>query len=381
MLPVLDAEEQRVLGALLEKQVTVPDSYPLSLNSLRLACNQTSSREPVVDWDEPHVEAVARRLRDRQLVKVVWADKGRRTLKYHQLLTEAVEVPDDQRAILTVLLLRGPQSPGELKTRTERQHAFADRETVEAVLTRMAGRGLVAELPRRSGDRDHRWTHLLGDVATPKAEETAAYSDDEAVLTSLAAIAQDYAEDPRQGLEPGDFEHWLLSTTVATARGPVVDAGCGPGHVTAWLVEQGVDAVGLDLSPAMLEQARTRHPDVRFEQGDLRSLMRPTGAAGWSVVLSWFSLVYTAPHDLVDAVAALARPMAPGGTLVLGCLTGGGTRRVTEWYGREVGFTIVKHTREAVLEAVGKAGLAEVRWYERGAGEGETSDRLFVVAR
>src|SRR3954453_11489634 len=159
----LDAEEQRVLGCLLDKQVTVPDSYPLSLNALRTACNQSSSRDPVVDWDEPTVEAIARRLRQRELVRVVWADKGRRTLKYHQLLTELVELPEDQRALLTVLLLRGPQAPGELRTRTERMYAFADRDSAEACLRRMAERGLVAELARRAGERDNRWTHLLGD--------------------------------------------------------------------------------------------------------------------------------------------------------------------------------------------------------------------------
>src|SRR3954454_13056133 len=162
----LDAEEQRVLGALLEKQVTVPDSYPLTLNSLRLACNQSSSREPVVDWDEPTVEAIARRLRQRELIRVVWADKGKRVLKYHQLLTDQLELPDDQRAILTVMLLRGPQAPGELKVRTERMFGFGDRSVVESVLVRMAERGLVAELPRRTGERDARWTHLLGPAET-----------------------------------------------------------------------------------------------------------------------------------------------------------------------------------------------------------------------
>ena len=380
MLPVLDAEEQRVLGALLEKQVTVPDSYPLSLNSLRLACNQTSSREPVVDWDEPTVDAIARRLRDRGLTKVTWADKGRRVLKWEQHLTDELELPPDQRAILTVMLLRGPQSPGELKTRTERQHAFADRETVETVLTRMAGRGLVAELPRRPGDRDHRWTHLLGDTAPPAVEEPAAYSDDAEVLATFAKVAPAYA-DAFDDIASLPFEAWLLSQVALQADGPVIEVGCGPGHVTAYLVAQGADAQGLDLSPDMLAEARARHPEVRFTQGDQRHLMRPDGAAGWAAVLAWYSLVYTSPDDLPDVVAALARALAPGGCLVVGTLTGGGTRRVTEWFDQEVGFTIVKHTREAVLDAVRKAGLTDVTWYVRGARGDETSDRLYVVAR
>ena len=89
-LPVLDAEEQRVLGSLLEKQVTVPASYPLTLNALRTACNQTSSRDPVVDYDEQTVEATGRRLKDRGLLRIVWSDTGRRTLKYHQTLDETL---------------------------------------------------------------------------------------------------------------------------------------------------------------------------------------------------------------------------------------------------------------------------------------------------
>ena len=137
-LPVLTAEEQRVLGSLLEKQRTVPASYPLSLNALRLACNQSSSREPIVDYSERDIQETARALKDHGLLRLVWAGAGSRVVKYHQLLDEVLELADDERALLTVLLLRGPQAPGELKTRTERLHPFADRAEVEACLARMA---------------------------------------------------------------------------------------------------------------------------------------------------------------------------------------------------------------------------------------------------
>ncbi|MFC6345394.1 DUF480 domain-containing protein, partial [Nocardioides hankookensis] len=150
-LPVLDAEEQRVLGSLLEKQVTVPASYPLSLNALRTACNQSNSRDPVTEYDEQTVERTAKRLKESGLARIVWSDTGRRTLKYHQTLGERVELADDERALVTVLLLRGPQAPGELRSRTERLHAFGDRADVEQALRRMAERGLVTELPRRGG--------------------------------------------------------------------------------------------------------------------------------------------------------------------------------------------------------------------------------------
>jgi uncharacterized protein len=106
-LRVLDAVEQRVLGCLLEKQVTVPATYPLTLNALRAACNQTSNRDPVMDLDERAIEAIARGLRDRGLLRIVWAGTGRRVLKYHQTLAEALGLAADERSLVTVLLLRG----------------------------------------------------------------------------------------------------------------------------------------------------------------------------------------------------------------------------------------------------------------------------------
>jgi uncharacterized protein YceH (UPF0502 family) len=168
-LPVLDATDQRILGSLMEKQTTVPASYPLTANALRSACNQTSSREPVVDFDQQAVEQAARALKDRGLVRIVWADTGRRTLKYHQVLTERLELEPDEQALLTVLLLRGAQAPGELRTRTERLYGFADRLEVEACLLRMAERAqpLVRELERRPGQQDPRWIHLLGPDPDP----------------------------------------------------------------------------------------------------------------------------------------------------------------------------------------------------------------------
>ena len=153
-LPLLDAVEQRVLGCLLEKQVTVPATYPLTINGLRTACNQTSSRDPVMDLDERTVETTARALRDRGLLRVVWADTGRRVRKYHQMLAEVLELAADERSLVTVLLLRGAQSSGELKSRSERLHPFADRDQVEACLSRLAGRrapaGAAAGAPPRA---------------------------------------------------------------------------------------------------------------------------------------------------------------------------------------------------------------------------------------
>src|SRR5262245_47663836 len=108
--PQLDPVEQRLLGALLEKQRTVPASYPLSLNALQAACNQTSGREPLTEYDERQIEQTARRLRDRDLVRLVWAGARQRTVKYHQRLSETLELSEPEEAVLTVLLLRGPQA-------------------------------------------------------------------------------------------------------------------------------------------------------------------------------------------------------------------------------------------------------------------------------
>jgi uncharacterized protein len=394
----LDAEEQRVLGSLLEKQVTVPSSYPLTLNSLRVACNQASSRDPVVEYDEGTVEQTARRLKDRGLLRIVWADTGRRTLKYHQTLDEMLGLSPEERALMTVLLLRGPQAPGELRTRTERLHAFGTRDEVERRLARMAERGLVRELPRQPGQHDPRWVHLLGEPAVPTATPTAAAAvdresvlgggaaaRDERVRASYDAVATTYADHLVDELLDGQpFETWLLDRVAAhAAGGPVVEAGCGPGHVTAYLADAGVDATGIDMSPGMVAEARRRFPDGSYEVGDLRRLMRPTTAAGWSAVLGWYSLIHLAASELPDAVSALSRPLAPGGWLVLALHAGSEVQHHGDWFDVPVDLDFVLHEPEDVVTVVTAAGLVDVEWYRRGPLEhrGESTNRLYVVAR
>ena len=240
-LPVLEPEEQRILGSLLEKQSTVPASYPLSANALRAACNQTSSREPIVAYDDQFVAHTTRALKERGLLRIVWSDTGRRTLKYHQILDEALGLEPDERALLTVLLLRGAQAPGELCTRTERLHPFADRGEVEACLSRMAGRTepLVRELERRAGQHDRRWVHLLGPVPQEVASATVvvdrevviangADARDTRVGSSYDAVATAYAESLVDELRGLPFETWLLDRVLAHADGrPVVEVGSG----------------------------------------------------------------------------------------------------------------------------------------------------------
>ena len=395
-LPVLGPEDQRVLGSLLEKQVTVPASYPLTANALRAACNQTSNREPVVDFDDETVERTARALRDRGLVRIVWSGTGRRTLKYHQTLDEQLGLVPDERAILTVLLLRGAQAPGELRTRTDRLHAFADRTEVEACLRRMGSRAepLVRELERQPGQKDRRWVHLLGPAPQHAGAAPAAAVDRESVVAdgaeardarlrrSYDAVATAYADHLVDELRGLPFERWLLDRVIAHAgEQPVVEVGSGPGHVTAYLADGGADAMGIDLSPAMVAEARRRFPGRRFEVGDLRRLMRPATSSGWAAVLGWYSLIHLAPSEFPDAVAALVRPLAPGGWLVLALHAGAEVRHLGDWFDHEVDLDFVLHDPALVLGVVEAAGLVDVEWYVRGpiTARGETTERLYVI--
>jgi uncharacterized protein YceH (UPF0502 family) len=397
-LPVLEPEDQRILGSLMEKQTTVPASYPLTSNALRAACNQTSNREPVVDFDQETVERTARSLKERGLLRIVWSDTGRRTLKYHQILDERLDLAPEERALLTVLLLRGPQAPGELRTRTERLHPFADRAEVEACLRRMAERPapLVRELERRPGQQDRRWVHLLGPVPQEVTSAPAGAVDRDAVIadgvdardarvrTSYDAVAAAYADHLVEELWGLPFETWLLDRVLVHAAGrPVVEVGAGPGHITAYLADSGADAIGIDLSPEMVAEARRRFPRRRFEVGDLRRLTRPATSAGWAAVLGWYSLIHLAASELPDAVAALARPLSPGGWLVLGMHAGAEVRHLDDWFGQEVDLDFVLHEPAFVVGVVEAAGLVDVEWYLRGpvVARGETTQRLYVVGR
>lgn len=158
----LDAVELRVLGCLLEKERTTPEQYPLSLNALRLAANQSTNRDPVVDYDEKMIRAALERLGDRGYTRLA-SGPGSRAAKFRHLLADALQLTPSQLALLAVLLLRGPQTAAELRTRSERLHPFASVADVETALAAIAERGLVARLERRPGEREERWTQLLGD--------------------------------------------------------------------------------------------------------------------------------------------------------------------------------------------------------------------------
>jgi uncharacterized protein YceH (UPF0502 family) len=172
-LPAVDADpvEIRVLGCLIEKQRTTPETYPLTLNSLRLACNQATNRDPVVDYDEETIRDGLQRLWRKEWARLA-SGQSSRAVKYRQLVQETLGLDDAEISVLCVLMLRGPQTPGELKQRTERLHPFARLADVEETLERLIERDLAARLERRPGQKEERYAQLLGgeaDDATPDA--------------------------------------------------------------------------------------------------------------------------------------------------------------------------------------------------------------------
>jgi uncharacterized protein YceH (UPF0502 family) len=172
----LDPVEVRILGCLIEKQRTTPDAYPLSLNALRLACNQTTNRDPVVHYDEDTIRGGLHRLGRRRYTRLA-SGHSSRAAKYRHLLDDELQLDPAEQAVLAVLMLRGPQTPGELKQRTERMQAFDDLAALEEVLTRLIDKEYVHELARRPGQKEERFQHRLSEdlddeelaVATPAA--------------------------------------------------------------------------------------------------------------------------------------------------------------------------------------------------------------------
>jgi uncharacterized protein YceH (UPF0502 family) len=154
----LDAAEVRVLGCLIEKQRTTPDVYPLSLNGLRTACNQSTNRDPVVSYDDDTLRDALHRLGRRGWTRLA---SGARAPKYRHLLDEKPGLARDEQAVLAVLMLRGPQTLGELRTRVERMQPFADTAELQSVLGRLAEREFAELQPRRPGQKEQRYAHLL----------------------------------------------------------------------------------------------------------------------------------------------------------------------------------------------------------------------------
>jgi len=206
---LLSFEEGRVLASLIEKERTTPADYPMTANALTRACNQSTSRQPVVAFEERVVDAALGAMKSRGLVRFVHSQSNRAT-KYRHIADEAWGAGPEELAVLAVLLLRGPQTPGELRTRSERLHAFATPLEVERVLTVLAGRDtpFVRELERGAGQKEQRWVQLL--TGEPTAEDLAATggpsrstrgAPDEALLARLDS------QEQRIGQLEGQVQH------------------------------------------------------------------------------------------------------------------------------------------------------------------------------
>jgi uncharacterized protein YceH (UPF0502 family) len=263
----LDPYEVRVLGCLIEKEATTPDVYPLTLNGLRSACNQSTSRDPVVAYTDAEIEHALTSLRGRGLTRTVHSTSNRAT-KFRHVLPEVLGLDAAETAVISVLMLRGAQTVGELKGRTERQHRFDSIDEVGAVLTALAGRDdpLVHRLERRPGQKDARWVHLL---APFDAAGTAPAVDDDVPAGAEPPPRRDaYGEATAEFYDLLETAMWdtfglqmldVLSG-VDPADGPIIDVGSGTGIGLAYLraAVPGAQLVAIEPSKAMRVALHTR---------------------------------------------------------------------------------------------------------------------------
>ena len=276
-----DAAEIRVLGCLIEKQRTTPDAYPLTLNALRLACNQSTNRDPVVDYDESTIRGALERLgRRRWTTLASWSN--RRAMKYRHTLDSALGLSDPELAVLCVLMLRGPQTPGELKQRTERLHAFAGLEEVENTVRGLIERELAAGVPRRPGQREGRYAQLLGGadedvdtdaVAARPASRRAAAGP--ATPEPAARLEQGAQPEPAARPGPAGPAPAAATATVPGAATPTPAPTAAPEPAAAEAAAPTAPAA----SAARLERRVARlEDDLASLRADLRSLREELGA-------------------------------------------------------------------------------------------------------
>jgi hypothetical protein len=241
----LSSPEVRVLGCLLEKQRTTPDLYPLTLNSLRLACNQSTNRDPVVDYDDTTLRVALHRLERRGFARLA-SGRGSRAPKYRHLLAEALPMREDEQALMCVLMLRGAQTPGELKQRAERMHPFAALEEVNETLAGLVERGLVERLVRRPGQKEERFEQLLEERAEDEEQAGRGERPPDGAPAAAngetpwlgATAAQERADDPISMAELLERVE-RLEREMAQLRGAPqpADAGGGGGESMAGVHE------------------------------------------------------------------------------------------------------------------------------------------------
>lgn len=193
-LPPLSLLETRILGVLVEKQLTVPDTYPLTLNALVAGCNQKTSRDPVIEASEEEAQAAIDHLK---ALSLVVESSGGRVMRYAQNVARVLEIPSQAVALLAVIMLRGPQTAGELRIHSERLHRFSDISAVEGFLHELESRpagALVVELPRQAGARETRWAHLLSGAPAMTEAAPPAAAEERVAVSELAALRASVTE-------------------------------------------------------------------------------------------------------------------------------------------------------------------------------------------
>lgn len=210
---LLNAIEARVLGSLMEKQLTTPDQYPLTLNSLLLACNQKTSREPISNYESGAVQRCVSELQDRNFVAV---DYGNRAARYDQRLTRVLSVDKHTQAILTVMLLRGPQTVAEILTRTQRMAEFASPQALEEKLQQLCAKTkpVVVHIPRQIGQREDRYMHLL--CGKPDLAAIAAMQNSTASPSRGSSGSDEHTAQLEQKIQQLESRVELLEKQVAT---------------------------------------------------------------------------------------------------------------------------------------------------------------------
>ena len=321
-------------------------------------------------------------------------------VKYHQRLEEQLGLDAAQTALIAVLLLRGAQTGGELRPRTERLHAFADRVAVETTLRALAALEppLVRELERQPGQHDRRWIHLLGVDLPPEAAEPAVAVDREQVLVEgprardrkvgaeYDRLAEAYAIALGDDLDAKPFDRWFLEELADNAPGQGLDVGCGPGQVAGYLASLDMEVTGFDISAGMIEQARELHPDIPFVQGTFAVPPMPRGSDPRDPGLGpGDGLVCARPPGrvrLAPTISALAKVLCRGGYLALATHVGNDMRHPGELFGEPTELDFVQHDPEVIIQAVEATGLIDVEWYLRSplAHEAPTR-RLYLQGR
>jgi uncharacterized protein len=332
----LDPYEVRVLGCLIEKEATTPDVYPLTLNGLRNACNQSTSRDPVVTYTDPEIDRALTSLRGRGLTRTVHSTSNRAT-KYRHVLPEVLALDAGETAVLSVLMLRGAQTVGELKGRTERQHRFDTIDEVTAVLAALAGREdpLVERLERQPGQKDARWVHLLAPFDAMAAAPRAAALDDAPAAPPEPARRRDpYGQATAEFYDLLETAMWdtfglqMLDVLagVDPADGPIIDVGSGTGIGLAYLraAVPGARLVAIEPSKAMRIALHTRlseFTELREQTTVIPTIFgdAPLPERASAMVLSAL-IGHLSDDERIRLWSYVAEQTAPGAPVVIGVL-------------------------------------------------------------